>query len=285
MNSQQIDFGGSDVRHSILSAAAPMLVAQIINLLYNIIDRIYIGKLPGEGTVALAGLGLCFPAITMVSAFANLFGQGGAPLCSIARGKQDTEGAQKIMNHAYFMLILTGTLLTILGILFHKPLLYLFGASDTTYPYAAGYMVIYLLGTVFVMTSLGLNPYINSQGFAKIGMKTVILGAISNLILDPVFIFVLHLGVKGAALATILSQLFSALWVLRFLTGNQTELKLDFLGFRPDPACICDITRLGTSSFVMSFTNGLVQVACNSMLHCSLKKQSRHYIFTFLDFL
>lgn len=266
MNSQQIDFGGSDVRHSILSAAAPMLVAQIINLLYNIIDRIYIGKLPGEGTVALAGLGLCFPVITMVTAFANLFGQGGAPLCSIARGKQDTDDAQKIMNHAYFMLILTGTLLTILGILFHKPLLYLFGASDTTYPYAAGYMVIYLLGTVFVMTSLGLNPYINSQGFAKIGMKTVTLGAISNLILDPVFIFVLHLGVKGAALATILSQLFSALWVLRFLTGNQTELKLDFHGFRPDPACIRDITRLGTSSFVMSFTNGLVQVACNSML-------------------
>ena len=266
MNSQQIDFGGSNVRHNILSVAAPMLVAQILNLLYNIIDRIYIGKLPGEGTVALAGLGLCFPVITMVTAFANLFVQGGAPLCSIARGKRDTKGAQKIMNHAYFMLILTGIIITVLGILFHKPILYLFGASDTTYPYAAGYMVIYLLGTVFVMTALGLNPYINCQGFAKIGMKTVTLGAISNIILDPVFIFLLHLGVKGAALATIISQLFSALWVLRFLTGAQTELKLTFHEFHPDFTCICEITKLGTSSFVMSFTNGLVQVACNSML-------------------
>ena len=266
MRSQQVDFGNPSVHHSILSVAAPMLVAQILNLLYNIIDRIYIGKLPGEGTVALAGLGLCFPVITMVTAFANLFGQGGAPLCSIARGQQDTNGAQKIMNNAYFMLILTGIALTILGIAFHKPILYLFGASDTTYPYAAGYMVIYLLGTVFVMTSLGLNPYINSQGFAKIGMKTVTLGAISNIILDPIFIFVLHLGVKGAAIATILSQLLSALWVLRFLTGRQTELTLTFRRFHPDAACIWEITKLGTSSFVMSFTNGLVQIACNSML-------------------
>ena len=161
MTSQQIDFGGSNVRRNIFAVAAPMLVAQTLNLLYNIIDRVYIGKLPEEGTLALAGLGLCFPVITMVTAFANLFGQGGAPLCSIARGKQDTEGAQKIMNNAYFMLLFTGILITILGILFHKPILYLFGASDATYPYAAGYMVIYLLGTVFVMTTLGLNPYIN----------------------------------------------------------------------------------------------------------------------------
>lgn len=266
MTSQQVDFGGSSVRRNILAVAAPMLVAQSLNLLYNIIDRIYIGKLPGEGTLALAGLGLCFPVITMVTAFANLFGQGGAPLCSIERGKQDTEGAQKIMNNAYFMLISTGILITILGILFHKPILYLFGASDATYPYAAGYMVIYLLGTVFVMTSLGLNPYINSQGFAKIGMKTVVLGAISNIILDPFFIFVLHLGVKGAAMATIISQFFSAVWVLRFLTGKQAELTLDFRNFHPDLSCIYEITVLGISSFVMSFTNGLVQIACNSML-------------------
>lgn len=266
MSSQQVDFGGANVRRNILSVAAPMLAAQILNLLYNIIDRIYIGKLPGEGIAALAGLGLCFPVITMVTAFANLFGQGGAPLCSIARGKQDTSGAQKIMNNAYFMLILTGICITVLGIAFHKPILYLFGASDATYPYAAGYMVIYLLGTIFVMTSLGLNPYINSQGFARIGMKTVILGAVSNIILDPVFIFALHLGVKGAAIATTISQFFSAVWVLKFLTGKDAELTLDFQGFHPDFACIREITALGISTFVMSFTNGLVQIACNSML-------------------
>lgn len=266
MTSQQIDFGGSNVRRNIFAVAAPMLVAQTLNLLYNIIDRVYIGKLPEEGTLALAGLGLCFPVITMVTAFANLFGQGGAPLCSIARGKQDTEGAQKIMNNAYFMLLFTGILITILGILFHKPILYLFGASDATYPYAAGYMVIYLLGTVFVMTSLGLNPYINCQGFAKIGMKTVVLGAVSNIILDPFFIFVLHLGVKGAAIATVISQFFSAVWALRFLTGKQAELTLHFRSFHPDLPCIYEIVVLGISSFVMSFTNGLVQIACNTML-------------------
>lgn len=220
MASEQVDFGSNHVRRSVLSVAAPMLVAQLINLLYNIIDRIYIGRIPGEGSTALAGLGLCFPVITMVTAFANLFGTGGSPLCSIARGKGDTKTARGIMNNACFCLIITGILITLLGILFHKPLLYLFGASDRLYPYASGYMIIYLLGTVFVMISLGLNPYINCQGFARTGMKTVLLGALCNLILDPVFIFGFHMGVKGAAIATVLSQFFSALWVLFFLTGK-----------------------------------------------------------------
>ncbi|XCP84594.1 MATE family efflux transporter [Roseburia hominis] len=266
MRSQQVDFGGANVRRNILAVAAPMLTAQILNLLYNIIDRIYIGKIPGEGTIALAGLGLCFPVITMVTAFANLFGSGGAPLCSIARGKKDMAGAQKIMTNAFFMLIVTGLVLTVFGMLFHRPILYLFGASDTTYPYASGYMMIYLIGTVFVMISLGLNPYINSQGFAKTGMKTVILGAVSNIILDPIFIFGLHMGVQGAAIATVISQLLSAMWALLFLTGKKAELTLCFKGFRPDFSCIGQIVRLGISTFVMSFTNGLVQVACNSML-------------------
>ncbi len=214
MQSQQVDFGNENVSRNILSVAVPMLAAQLIHLLYNIIDRIYIGKIPGEGTLALAGLGLCFPVITMVTAFSNLFGVGGAPLCSIARGKDDAKKAQKIMNHAFFMLVVTGLFLTLLGLIFHKPLLFLFGASTATYPYASGYMAIYLLGTVFVMISLGMNPYINSQGFAKAGMKTVLLGAALNIILDPIFIFLLHMGVKGAALATIISQFFSAVWVL-----------------------------------------------------------------------
>lgn len=266
MASGQVDFGGSNVRRNVLAVAAPMLVAQIVNLLYNIIDRIYIGKIPGEGTLALAGLGLCFPVITMVTAFANLFGLGGAPLCSIARGQKDEKEARKVMNNAFFMLIVTGVILTVFGIVFHKPILYLFGASDVIYPYAADYMVVYMLGTVFVMTSLGMNPYINSQGFAKVGMKTVTLGAISNIILDPIFIFGLHMGVTGAAAATIISQLFSAVWVIKFLTGKKAELTLDLKGFTPDFECIGKIAKLGTSTFVMSFTNGLVQIVSNATL-------------------
>lgn len=266
MHTNQVDFSGENIRHSILSVAAPMLTAQVLNLLYNIIDRIYIGKIPGEGTIALAGLDLCFPIITMVTAFANLFGLGGAPLCSIARGQGDLPSARKIMTNAYFMLLTCGVLLTALGIIFHRPLLYLFGASASTYPYASGYMVIYLLGTIFVMTSLGLNPYINSQGFAKIGMLTVLLGAVTNIILDPIFIFVFHLGVKGAAIATVISQLLSAVWVLSFLSGEKAELRLHFSGFSPDFKCICQIAALGTASFVMSCTDSLVQIVCNATL-------------------
>lgn len=262
----QVDFSTGDVRHSILSVAAPMLVAQVLNLLYNIVDRIYIGNIPGEGTLALAGLGLCFPVITLVTAFANLFGVGGAPLCSIARGQQDDRTACRIMTNACFMLVVCGAALTVLGLVFHVPLLYLFGASGETFGYASDYLTIYLLGTVFVMLSLGLNPYINSQGFARVGMATVLLGAVSNIVLDPLFIFVFGMGVRGAALATILSQGLSALWVLCFLHGPHTELRLHWRGFRPDWACIRRITALGTSSFVMSFTDSLVQVACNATL-------------------
>lgn len=262
----QVDFSTGDVRHSILSVAAPMLVAQILNLFYNIVDRIYIGMLPGEGTLALAGLGLCFPLITLVTAFANLFGVGGAPLCSIARGQGDRRAACRIMTNACFMLVACGAALTVLGLVFHEPLLYLFGASGDTYGYASDYLTIYLLGTVFVMLSLGLNPYINSQGFARTGMATVLVGAVANILLDPLFIFVFGMGVRGAALATILSQGLSALWVVAFLRGPRTELRLQWRGFRPDGACIRRITALGTSSFVMSFTDSLVQVACNATL-------------------
>lgn len=266
MKTGQVDFGSENVQKSILSVAAPMLTAQLLNMLYNIIDRIYIGKIPGEGTVALAGIGLCFPIITLITAFTNLFGTGGAPLCSIARGKDNKEEAQKIMNNAFFMLLSTGIILTVLGIIFHKPLLYLFGASDVTYSFAADYMIIYLVGTIFVMISLGMNPYINSMGFAKVGMLTVLIGAVLNIVLDPIFIFLFHMGVKGAALATILSQFVSALWVLLFLIGEKAELKLSLRGFRPDFKCIKEIVSLGISSFVMAATNSLVQVLCNTML-------------------
>ena len=263
---QQVDFSTGSVRKNVFAVAAPMLVAQVLNLLYNIVDRIYIGKIPGEGTLALAGLGVCFPIITLITAFANLFGVGGAPLCSIARGKKDFQGARKVMANAYFMLLLSGVILTVVGLVFHRPILYLFGASADNYRYASAYASIYLLGTVFVMTSLGLNPYINSQGYAKIGMLTVLLGAVSNIILDPILIFGFDLGVRGAAIATVFSQFLSAVWVLRFLTGPKAELKLDFRGFRPEWVTIRRIVALGTSSFVMSFTDSLVQAACNTTL-------------------
>ena len=277
---QQIDFSQGSIRRRILAVATPMLIAQLLNLLYNIVDRIYIGKIPGEGTLALASIGLCFPFVTLITAFANLFGLGGAPLCAMARGKGNQEGAQCIMVNAGFMLLLSGAVLTVLGIAFHRPLLYLFGASEVTYPYASSYIVIYLIGTLCVMLSLGLNPYINCQGFARTGMLTValgaaanivldpifIIGAVLNLILDPIFIFALHLGVRGAAIATVLSQFLSAAWVVKFLTGKKAELKLDFRGFRPDRQCIQRITVLGIASFVMSFTDTLVQVACNATL-------------------
>ena len=263
---QQIDFSQGSIRRRILAVATPMLIAQLLNLLYNIVDRIYIGKIPGEGTLALASIGLCFPFVTLITAFANLFGLGGAPLCAMARGKGNREGAQGIMVNAGFMLLLSGAVLTVLGIAFHRPLLYLFGASEVTYPYASSYIVIYLIGTLCVMLSLGLNPYINCQGFARTGMLTVALGAAANIVLDPIFIFALHLGVRGAAIATVLSQFLSAAWVVKFLTGKKAELKLDFRGFRPDWQCIQRITVLGIASFVMSFTDMLVQVACNATL-------------------
>lgn len=266
MHSHQVDFSSDRIHHNILAVAAPMLVAQILNLLYNIIDRIFIGKLPGEGTLALAGIGLCFPITTLITAFTNLYGLGGAPLFAIERGKNDPDGARKIIANAYFMMLITGVILTVLGIAFHRPILYLFGASDATYSYAADYIMIYLLGTLFVMTSLGLNPYINGQGFAQTGMLTVLLGAVTNIILDPIFIFGLHLGVKGAALATIFSQFLSAIWVLHFLTGKKAELTLTFRGFHPDGRIIRQIISLGTASFIMYFTDSFVQVACNSML-------------------
>ena len=265
MQVRQTDFSKGSVRRNILEVALPMTAAQLLNLLYNIVDRIYIGMIPDVGQVALGGLGLCFPIIMMVTAFTNLFG-GAAPLCGIARGAGDEKEAESIMGNAFVMLVLSGVILMAVGLIFHKPILYLFGASDVTYQYAADYIIIYLLGTVPVMIALGMNPYINSQGFPRIGMLTVFLGAIVNIVLDPFFIFVLHMGVRGAATATIISQFLSALWVLKFLTGKQTALRLKKESMRLSAVRVKNITGLGLSSFVMSFTNSLVQVACNSTL-------------------
>ena len=260
------DFSQGSIYRHIMSLAIPMTIAQMVQVLYNIVDRIYIGHLEAGSSLALTGLGLTFPIITIISAFTNLFGMGGAPLCSIARGKNDMERAETIMGNTFFLLLVSSFILMLASYIFMKPLLYMFGASDTTYPYAKEYLKLYLLGTPFVMLGTGMNGFINSQGFGKMGMMTILLGAIVNIILDPIFIFYLKLGISGAAIATILSQLLSAIWVMKFLLGEKTILKLTKKNMRLEGELIKSITGLGLAGFVMSATNGAVQIACNATL-------------------
>jgi len=263
---QKNDFSRGSVVKNILKLALPMTLAQLINVMYNIVDRLYIGLIPENATLALTGLGLCLPIISIVTAFANLFGMGGAPLCSIERGKGNLEEAEKIMGNSFVMMVATGIVLTVLGLAFKRPMLYLFGASDATISYAEDYITIYLLGNLFVMVGLGMNSFINSQGFGTIGMMTVLLGAIANIILDPIFIFAFNMGVQGAALATILSQLLSAIWIVAFLTGKKTILRLRLSAFHIEPKRALKIVGLGLSGFTMSITNSSVQIMYNAML-------------------
>ena len=249
---------------NIVSMAVPMTMAQLINILYNVVDRMYLGRLPGH--LALTGLGLCLPIISILMGFANLCGMGGAPLCSICRGRGENEEAEKIMGNSFALLLLFGSALTVLCLIFHRPILYLFGASDVTFPYANDYLTIYILGTLFVMISLGMNPFINSQGFSRMGMITVAVGAVINIVLDPIFIFLLGMGVQGAALATVISQACSAVWVLKFLTGKRALLKLRLSALRLQAGRVKRILSLGTSGFAMSMTNSLAQVLCNASL-------------------
>ena len=260
------DFSKGSIVKNILGLAVPMTLAQLINVLYNIVDRIYIGRIPEHATLSLTGIGLSLPMITMVIAFSNLFGMGGAPMCAIERGRGNVEEAEKIMGNSFTMLVVFGVFLTMLGLLFKKPLLYAFGASDSTYPFADAYITIYLLGSIFVMVGLGMNSFINSQGFGKVGMCTVLLGAVANIILDPIFIFGLGMGVRGAALATIISQFFSAVWIVRFLTGKRTILRLRLSCLRPQWKRIRAIVGLGMSGFTMAITNCTVQIVCNATL-------------------
>ncbi|WFR59344.1 MATE family efflux transporter [Anaerocolumna sp. AGMB13025] len=260
------DFSQGSIVKNILNLAFPMTLAQLINVLYNVIDRIYIGRISDGATLSLTAVGLTLPIISIIMAFANLFGMGGAPLCSIARGRGDNEEAEQIMGNSFLLLLVSGVLLTVLGLVLKKPMLYLFGASDATFPYANEYLTIYLLGNIFVMIGLGMNSFINSQGFGKIGMMTVLLGAITNIILDPIFIFTLHMGVKGAAIATVISQFLSAAWILLFLTGKKTILKLRISSFKLKVSLVKRITLLGLSGFMMSITNGAVQIMCNASL-------------------
>lgn len=260
------DFSKGSIARNIMGLAVPMTLAQLINVTYSIVDRIYIGHIENTSTNPLTGIGICLPVITIITAFANLFGMGGAPLCSIARGRQEQKKAEKTMGNSFTMLLICGTFLMVSGLLLKKPLLFLFGASDATYPYAQQYITIYLCGTLFVMISLGMNNFINSQGFGRVGMLTVLLGAILNIVLDPVLIFVFGMGVAGSAVATVLSQAASALWVLRFLIGKKAVLRLTSQSMILDWGLVKDIISLGTSGFVMSATNGIVQIVSNAAL-------------------
>ena len=260
------DFSRGSIVGHILSLAIPMTLAQLINVLYSVVDRIYIGHLPHASAEALTGIGLCLPVITIISAFANLYGMGGAPLCSIARGGHEEKRAQKVMGNSFSMLLLTGAVLMLLCFALKRPILYLFGASEATYGYANDYITIYLLGTVFVMVSLGMNNFINAQGFGKMGMLTVLLGAVMNIILDPILIFGFDMGVRGAAIATVISQGASALWVFSFLTGRKALFRLTRESMKLKAHLVKDIIFLGTSGFVMSVTNGTVQIVCNAVL-------------------
>ena len=260
------DFSVGSVKKSIVKLAIPLTLAQLINVLYNVVDRIYIGHLEFDSTNALSGVGLALPIITLITGFANLFGMGGASLASIARGAHEKEKAASIMGTSFTMLLLTGAALTALLEIFHEPLLYLVGASDDTIGYAKDYLVIYLAGTLFQMLSLGMNSFINSQGFAKTGMMTVLIGAGLNIALDPVMIFTLNLGVRGAAIATIISQAVSATWAVGFLFSKKAILRLTLKNMRVNFGHLKKIVALGLSAFVMNMSTGVVQVVNNITL-------------------
>lgn len=263
---KKIDFSKGPVWKCIVAQAVPLTIAQLVQLLYNVVDRIYIGHLGDGNSIALTGVGLTFPIVTLIMAFTALFGMGGVPLFSMARGAKDEEEAGKILGNSFALLLGSSIVLTVIGYFFCEPILFAFGASEDSYIYAKQYLDIYLIGTIFSMISTGLNGYINAQGFPKIGMFSVILGAVVNIVLDPIFIFVFDMGVAGAALATIISQAISTIWVLRFLFGKKSMVPLKLKNIRIHRNRTLEIFKLGTSNFIMQGTNCLVQVVCNSTL-------------------
>lgn len=260
------DFSKGKVWKNIIAQAIPLVLAQLSQLLYNIVDRVYIGHLPQTDSLALTGVGLAFPLTTLVAAFTNLFAMGGAPLFAIARGAKDEAKAEKILGNTFSLLLGCSVVMLAVCFAFRKPILYMFGASDDTYFYADEYLKIYLFGTPFLMLSTGLNGFINAQGFPKTGMLTTAIGATLNLVLDPLFIFVFDMGVAGAATATVISQAISAIWVLKFLTGKKAIQKIKLNCLKPDAKLSARITTLGISGFVVQGTNFAVQVVCNKVL-------------------
>ena len=269
MNRQNVDLGSGKVSRLLFSLALPTITSQIVNMLYNLVDRVYIGHMQPVDTVgklALTGVGVCLPIIVVISAFAALLAMGGAPRASIQEGRGNARESERIMGNCFTMLVMASLVLTAVLQLFGRDLLLLFGASENTIDYAAAYMGIYSLGTVFVQVTLGMNAYITAQGFTTVSMRTVLIGAGLNIVLDPIFIFVLDMGVRGAALATILSQAVSAAWVLRFLTGNRSKWRLRRENLRPRASVVGPCLALGLAPFIMQSTESLIAVCFNSSL-------------------
>lgn len=261
------DFLGKDPLGRLLwKLAVPTVLAQLINMLYNIVDRIYIGHIPKVGALALTGVGVCMPLILIVSAFAALVGNGGAPRASISMGRGDKESAEKILGTCFAMQLVISGILTVVLLIWNKDFLLAFGASENTVKYGASYMNIYSLGTIFVQLTLGMNAFITAQGFAKTGMLSVLIGAVANIILDPIFIFGFHMGVQGAALATIFSQALSCIWVLAFLFGKKTTLRIRWKNVNLKPAMVLPTLALGSSVFVMQASESAISICFNSSL-------------------
>ena len=266
-NSEDKEFLGKEpIGKLLLKLAVPTVVAQLINMLYNIVDRIYIGHIPEIGAAALTGVGVCMPLILIVSAFAALVGYGGAPRASICMGKKDHESAEKILGNCFLLQILISVVLTVILLIWNRDFLMAFGASENTIEYGVSYMNIYALGTIFVEITLGMNAFITAQGFAKTGMLSVLIGAVTNIVLDPVFIFGFNMGVRGAALATILSQALSCVWVIAFLCGKKTFLKIRRKNIGLNPKVILPCLALGVSTFVMQASESVISVCFNSSL-------------------
>ena len=263
---QQNDFSKGNIPRTITRLAIPMILAMLVNALYSVVDRIYIGHLSGVGQTALTGIGLCYPITMAIAAFSYLVGNGGGPLTSILRGAKDDEGAEKVLGNSITLLVLFGILVPLICFLIQKPVLYLFGASDATYPYAREYITIYLSGSLPVMLTLGLNPFLNAQGFTRTGMMTVLIGAVCNILLDPLFIFVFGMGVRGAAIATVISQTVSAVWVIAFLLGNKNLIRVrkQFLRLQRDVSM--RIMGLGVSTFIMNLTEAAISAVFNASL-------------------
>ena len=266
MNDNKEMLGTAPIGKLLFKLAVPTVVAQLINMLYNIVDRIYIGHMPGDGSLALTGVGVCMPIIMIISAFAALIASGGAPKASICMGKNDKESAEKILGGCFSLQLIISAILTAVLLIWNKDLLLMFGASENTIDYASSYMSVYAIGTVFVQLTLGMGAFITAQGFAKTGMMTVLIGAVSNIILDPIFIFGFKLGVRGAALATIISQAISCAWVLLFLSGKRTYLKFQSKYMRIDGKLVFPCVALGLSAFIMQSSESVISVCFNSSL-------------------
>ena len=266
MQDQKALLGSAPLGKLLFKLSVPTVVAQLINMLYNVVDRIYIGHIPDTGSLALTGVGVCMPLIMIVSAFAALVGSGGAPRASIFMGKQDHDSAEKTLGNCFSTQLIVSVIITAALLIWNRPLLLSFGASENTIGYASDYMSIYAIGTLFVQLTLGMNAFITAQGFTRTAMVSVIIGAVSNIILDPVFIFVLDMGVKGAALATIISQSFSCIWVMSFLLGRKTLFKLKRQNMRLHWNIIMPCIALGAATFIMQASESVISICFNSSL-------------------